>query len=149
MDMNTLNKSGNSDTQVTPNVSDTPSVPNMQSEKFCKCCGGKINANAVICPLCGCQVEQIAQANTQPMPNIVINNANHNSATANAGGVTMGKPKNKWVSLLLCIFTFCGHKFYEGKAGMGVLYLLTGGLFGIGWIIDIFAILAKPNPYYV
>ena len=24
------------------------------------------------------------------------------------------------------------HKFYEGKIGMGVLYIFTGGLFGIG-----------------
>ncbi|MFR9048827.1 MAG: TM2 domain-containing protein [[Clostridium] leptum] len=29
-----------------------------------------------------------------------------------------------------------GHKFYEGKAGTGILYLFTGGLFSIGWIID-------------
>ena len=28
------------------------------------------------------------------------------------------------------------HKFIDGKVGLGVLYLLTGGLFGIGWIID-------------
>lgn len=32
---------------------------------------------------------------------------------------------------------------------MGILYLCTMGLFGIGWIIDLFAILGKPNPYYV
>ncbi|EDO59579.1 hypothetical protein CLOLEP_03629 [[Clostridium] leptum DSM 753] len=29
-----------------------------------------------------------------------------------------------------------GHKFYEGKAGTGILYLFTGVLFSIGWIID-------------
>lgn len=28
------------------------------------------------------------------------------------------------------------HRFYLGHIGMGVLYLLTGGLCGIGWIID-------------
>ena len=32
---------------------------------------------------------------------------------------------------------------------MGILYLLTCGLFGIGWIVDIIIILTKPNPYYV
>ncbi len=32
---------------------------------------------------------------------------------------------------------------------MGILYLLTWGIFGIGWIIDIFVLLFKPNPYYV
>lgn len=62
-----------------------------------------------------------------------------------------GRMKNKWVALLLCIFLglLGAHKFYEGKIGMGILYLLTGGLFCIGWIIDIIAILGKPNPYYV
>lgn len=59
------------------------------------------------------------------------------------------KEKNKWISLLLCIFTICGHKFYEGKIAIGILYFLTAGLFGIGWIIDIFLLLSKSNPYYI
>lgn len=62
-----------------------------------------------------------------------------------------GKAKNKWVAFLLCFFLgYLGaHKFYEGKIGMGILYLFTAGLFGIGWIVDIIRILLKPNPYYV
>ncbi|MFR8462077.1 MAG: TM2 domain-containing protein [Ruthenibacterium lactatiformans] len=32
---------------------------------------------------------------------------------------------------------FGAHKFYEGKVGMGVLYLFTLGLFGIGWFVDL------------
>ena len=60
----------------------------------------------------------------------------------------MGKQKNKWV---LCLFlgVVGAHKFYEGKVGMGIVYMLTGGLFFIGIVIDLIAILAKPNPYYV
>ena len=32
------------------------------------------------------------------------------------------------------------HKFIDGKIGMAILYLLTFGLFGIGWIIAIILI---------
>ena len=56
---------------------------------------------------------------------------------------------NKWVSLILCLFLgyFGAHKFYEGSIVMGIVYLLTCGLFGIGAIVDIFLILAKPVNY--
>ena len=30
---------------------------------------------------------------------------------------------------------------------MGILYTLTLGLFFIGWIVDIFILIFKPNPY--
>jgi hypothetical protein len=32
------------------------------------------------------------------------------------------------------------HYFYMNKPGVGVLYLLTGGLLGVGWFIDLFTI---------
>lgn len=32
---------------------------------------------------------------------------------------------------------------------MGVIYLFSLGLFGIGVFIDFLALLFKPNPYYV
>ena len=65
-------------------------------------------------------------------------------------GAVSGAQKKKWIHLLLCIFLgmYGVHKFYEGKAGMGVLYLFTVGLFFIGWIVDIFIILAKPASDY-
>lgn len=59
-------------------------------------------------------------------------------------------PKNKWVSFLLCLFFgYLGiHKFYESRILLGVLYLLTGGLFGVGVIIDLIVLFFKPNPYH-
>lgn len=125
-------------------------VTTAEKTKFCKHCGQKIPFDAIICTKCGRQVEELHQA-PQPTPNIVINNANSNVNTnVNAIG-GFGKPKNKWVAFLLCLFLgYIGaHKFYEGKIGMGILYLFTGGLFGIGWIIDTIVLLFKPNPYYV
>ncbi len=46
------------------------------------------------------------------------------------------------VTLLLSIFlgVFGIHRFYVGKTGTGILYLLTGGLLGIGVIYDIIMI---------
>ena len=35
------------------------------------------------------------------------------------------------------------------KVGMGILYLFTFGLLGIGTLVDLIAIVMKPNPYYV
>lgn len=123
-----------------------------EKTKFCKHCGQAIPEAAVICTHCGCQVEEIKNT-SQAQPQVVINNTNTN-ANVNTnvnGGHGMGKPKNKWVALCLCIFLggIGAHKFYEGKIGSGILYFFTAGLFFIGWLIDIFVLLNKPNPYYV
>ena len=50
--------------------------------------------------------------------------------------------KSKWTALLLCIF-FGGlglHRFYTGKVGTGIFWLLTGGCCGIGYVVDIIMI---------
>lgn len=123
--------------------------------KFCKFCAAQIPADAVLCTSCGRQVEQLQGANSA-QPQVVINNSNTNSNIASATavaavGIHGGKKKSKWVCLCLWLFLgfFGGHKFYDGKIGTGLLYMFTCGLFCVGWFIDLFAILNKPNPYYV
>ena len=134
------------------NTAQSTPVTDPQRTKFCKRCGSKILEEAVICPSCGCQVEEIKHTE---QPSIVINNANNNTntnANVNVNPAMFGvRMRNKWVAFLLCLFFgyFGAHKFYEGKAGTGLLYLFTFGLFGIGWIIDCINLLCKPNPYYV
>ncbi|MDE6124608.1 MAG: NINE protein, partial [Eubacterium sp.] len=100
--------------------------------KFCKYCGSKIQEDAIVCTACGRQVEQINQ-NTVVQPNIIINNDNINTNT-NTVFTGMRRPKNKWVAFCLCLFlgVLGAHKFYEGKTGLGILYICTGGLCGIG-----------------
>ena len=118
----------------------------MEETKFCSHCGEKIAKEAVICPKCGCQVAATAQ---QAAPSIIINNANQNQV--NAPVAPKGKVKNKWVALLLWFFLgfLGGHKFYEDKIVMGILYFFTWGFFGIGLFIDFWVLLFKPTEYYV
>ena len=136
----------------------TTNFANDTKTKFCKHCAAKIPEDAVICTACGRQVEELKQANNQPQ--ITINNENSSVNTntnvntnANLNANRMGGlfPRNKWVAFFLCLFLgfFGAHKFYERKAGIGILYMFTGGLFLIGWFIDLFSILAKPTIYYV
>ena len=119
-----------------------------ENQKFCKHCGEIIDKDCIICPKCGKQVEELKVE----QPTVVVNNTNTNTnVNRNINNNAGGRMKNKWTAFFLCLFLgFIGaHKFYEGKVGMGILYIFTVGLFGIGWLIDLIAILFKPNPYYV
>lgn len=46
---------------------------------------------------------------------------------------------------LWLFFGFFGvHRLYLGHIGWAVVYFFTGGIFGVGWLIDLFL-----NPSYV
>ena len=76
---------------------------------------------------------------------------NNQTVVINNYGIPGVKLVNKWTAFVLCVFLgYLGaHRFYEGKVILGIIYLFTFGLFGIGWFIDIIRILCKPNPYAV
>jgi TM2 domain-containing membrane protein YozV len=51
--------------------------------------------------------------------------------------------EKSWLAaLLLCLFVggLGVHRFYVGKVGTGILFLLTGGWCGLGWLIDLIMI---------
>jgi len=46
-----------------------------------------------------------------------------------------------WAGYLLWVIGFTGaHRFYFGRPLTGILWFFTGGLFLIGWIVDLFLI---------
>lgn len=98
---------------------------------YCKYCGSEIDEEVVICTKCGKQVKELKYSNEK----------NSISSISLDGFGNREAKKNKVVSIILCclgFFCVAGiHKFYEGKIGMGILYLLTGGLFYIGTIVDL------------
>lgn len=105
----------------------------------CPVCGAPLKGNS--CEYCGYkgESEQVV-ASTSSQPNIIINNVQNNNSGVFRG--RMISEKSRTVTLLLCIFLgyFGIHYFYVGKIGKGILYLFTCGLFGFGWVIDIFVI---------
>ena len=100
---------------------------------YCKYCGQQIEDSAKFCTSCGAAQE--STAHQQPVINVINENTNVNS-----WGYLH---KKKWVAFFWCLFFgYLGfHRFYVGKVFTGIIWMLTLGLCGIGWILDLIIIL--------
>ncbi len=128
---------------------------------FCPKCGIKAGTQKKTCPQCSTEYFTNACPNCGYTTTSMGNNSQSAfyepprqrtytyKNTPVKVDIPQGSRKNKWTAFLLCLLGgyFGLHKFYEGKIGMGILYLFTGGLFYIGVLIDLIAILTKPNEY--
>jgi restriction system protein len=109
----------------------------------CSNCGAPVENGR--CSYCGTVYEKpgggAAKANSAAQPQVVVNVQTNQNANATPQAPTVSR-QSKWAAFFLCFFLgyFGAHYFYVGKAGMGILYLFTGGLFGIGWFVDLIRI---------
>jgi hypothetical protein len=107
------------------------------STKYCKFCGEVIPFDAVVCTKCGRQVEQL-QGNYYQQNNTFIN------TSVNVDNSPLSD-KNRSTAGILCALGFFGvsglHRFYTGHIAIGLIYLCTGGICGIGTLVDLINII--------
>lgn len=74
-------------------------------EKFCSSCGAIIKKEAELCPKCGVRQKQSSETNVSSSPKQIKSRVTAAVLAILLGGIGV-------------------HKFYIGKTGMGILYLI-------------------------
>lgn len=114
--------------QALPSVREAAAPPARRKgadEKYCSECAAVIKAKAVICPACGCPQAGYNYPMVHGGPQLPMQYG--------------GEEISRGMSAVLAIFLggFGAHKFYMGRNGVGLLYLMlsvTGVTFFIGFI---------------
>ena len=124
---------------------------------YCANCGSKISEKSRFCEFCGTEMYRLGsrpgQSNSSQASssNPSTSSTHHYSSTVEIKvkqpnyeryGHSIS-PKSRTIVLILWILlgALGVHYFYAGRIGMGLLWLITGGFFGIGLVIDLIVIL--------
>ncbi len=115
----------------------------------CSNCGAEIYEGFRYCNYCGTYVETgTPKEENTTVQHIHVHNHYYGSqgdASTESNSSTRNGVSTRNRLILTALFFTLGavgaHKFYSGRIGMGILYALTGGLFGIGLFFDFFSIL--------
>lgn len=117
----------------------------------CQYCG-TVSDNCAFCPSCGAQLAYATGSNQQAPAGQTAQQAYtappvyqqpvYQQVVAQPVPVVYVSQKSRLAALLLAFFlgVFGIHRFYAGKVGTGIFWLLTWGCFGIGYIVDIIVI---------
>lgn len=109
----------------------------------CEDCGSKkyekLDENTYKCAYCG-RTEEVYRA--EPETTTSKEDEMHELKKEYIKTVTQSEKSVRNIGMLLIIAVFGGviglHKFVEGKTLWGIIYIFTWGLFGIGFMFDIF-----------
>lgn len=117
---------------------------------YCAYCKSHIFHRDQKCPNCGsthfCTDDEPAPAEKPREPDVAYHTVYVEKPVYRTVYVeTPARSDKSWVAALILCLLFGGagfHRFYVGKIGTGLMFLLTVGWFGIGWLVDIIMILS-------
>ncbi|MCQ2547456.1 MAG: TM2 domain-containing protein [Clostridia bacterium] len=98
---------------------------------YCKYCGHELPNEVNYCPNCGAKTSEDGEQYQRETRSSSMSD-------------------RKLILVLLTIFLgMLGvPRFVNGKIGTGIIWLLTGGCFGIGWIVDIVKVSCSEDGYF-
>jgi len=143
---------GNIDSNGTASCTKCGAQYTTDAQKVCINCRNKIIGSNTFCGVCGTSIipQQTQQPIQQAQPMYVqqpVQQQTPQVINVHVAAPTVVAPttsnKSRGVALALCILLgfFGAHLFYVGKAGRGILYIFTAGLFFIGIVVNFFSIL--------
>jgi hypothetical protein len=98
---------------------------------ICSQCGTDNHANNVTCVYCHEPLNQKKQTFES------FSNTQRSSSQSDLSGIVL---------LLLFIFLPTAHYMYVNKIGLAILFFITGGGFGLWWLIDLIRIVSGNFP---